>query len=109
MVRSQAVQQASTVVLIAAKRTSRNDVTLTTAASRSTFTGWSGACSGTGQCSVTMDADKTVTATFNQQVQQYTLTVTKAGTGSGTVTSNPAGINCGDDCSETYDQGTMSH
>jgi hypothetical protein len=30
----------------------------------STFTGWSGACSGTGACSVTMDADKAVTATF---------------------------------------------
>jgi len=33
---------------------------------------------------------------------QYTLTVSKSGAGSGTVTSNPAGINCGDDCSETY-------
>jgi uncharacterized repeat protein (TIGR02543 family) len=76
-------------------------VTLTaTPVSVSTFEGWSGACSGTGQCSVTMDADKTVTATFNQQ--QYTLTVTKAGTGSGTVTSSPTGINCGSDCSETY-------
>jgi hypothetical protein len=30
------------------------------------------------------------------------LTVLKSGTGSGTVTSSPAGINCGDDCSETY-------
>ena len=40
------------------------------------------------------------------QPQQYTLTVTKAGTGSGTVTSNPAGINCGADCSEAYNQGT---
>jgi len=32
----------------------------------------------------------------------YTLTVNKTGTGSGTVTSNPAGINCGSDCSEAY-------
>jgi hypothetical protein len=32
----------------------------------------------------------------------YTLTIVKSGTGIGTVTSNPAGINCGDDCSETY-------
>jgi hypothetical protein len=30
----------------------------------STFTGWSGACSGTSPCSLTMDANKTVTATF---------------------------------------------
>jgi hypothetical protein len=35
-----------------------------------------------------------------------TLTVTKSGTGSGTVTSNPAGINCGTDCSEPYPSGT---
>ncbi len=28
------------------------------------FTGWSGACSGTGACTVTMTADKTVGATF---------------------------------------------
>ena len=42
------------------------DVTLTaSAASGSTFTGWSGGgCSGTGTCVVTMDEDKTVTATF---------------------------------------------
>jgi outer membrane lipoprotein-sorting protein len=39
--------------------------------------------------------------------QQYTLTVTKAGTGTGTVTSSPAGINCGSDCSETYNTGTV--
>ena len=32
----------------------------------------------------------------------YTLTVVKSGTGSGTVISSPAGINCGDDCSESY-------
>jgi hypothetical protein len=30
----------------------------------STFAGWSGACSGTGACTVTMDAAKSVTATF---------------------------------------------
>ncbi|HJW90350.1 MAG TPA: metallophosphoesterase, partial [Anaerolineales bacterium] len=32
----------------------------------------------------------------------YTLTVNKTGIGSGTVTSNPAGIDCGSDCSEAY-------
>jgi hypothetical protein len=80
-------------------------VTLTAAPdSGSTFTGWSGACSGAGTCTVNMTSDKTATATFAQQ--RYTLTVTKAGTGSGTVASNPAGINCGADCSEAYNQGT---
>jgi hypothetical protein len=34
-----------------------------------------------------------------------TLTVTKSGTGIGTVTSSPAGINCGPYCSDTYVQG----
>lgn len=32
----------------------------------------------------------------------FTLSVTKNGTGQGTVTSSPAGIDCGTDCSETY-------
>jgi len=40
-------------------------VTLTTSsASGSSFAGWSGACSGTESCSVTMDAKKSVIATF---------------------------------------------
>jgi hypothetical protein len=36
----------------------------------------------------------------------YALTVRKAGTGGGTVTSNPAGIDCGSDCRESYAPGT---
>lgn len=32
----------------------------------------------------------------------YGLTVTKAGTGSGTVTSSPAGINCGTSCAADF-------
>jgi CSLREA domain-containing protein/uncharacterized repeat protein (TIGR01451 family) len=35
------------------------------------------------------------------------LTVTKGGTGSGTVTSNPSGINCGADCTEPYANATL--
>jgi hypothetical protein len=34
------------------------------------------------------------------------MTVTKAGTGKGTVTSSPSGINCGSDCTESYGSGT---
>ncbi|GEM_PF-382678 len=39
-------------------------------------------------------------------VQTFTLTVTKSGTGTGTVTSSPTGINCGTDCSESYNNST---
>lgn len=36
-------------------------------------------------------ANHTIAATFTQSVTTYTLTIAKAGTGSGTVTANPAG------------------
>ena len=81
-------------------------MTLTAAASAgSTFAGWSGACTGTGTCVVSLTAASSVTATFTPTFN--TLTVTKSGTGSGLVTSAPAGINCGGDCSEAYLDGTM--
>lgn len=38
---------------------------------------------------------------------KYTLVVPRNGTGSGTVTSNPTGINCGDCCSQGYTSGTV--
>jgi hypothetical protein len=45
-------------------------VTLTAVtATSSTFTGWSGACTGTGSCSVALTSAATVTATFTQQTQ----------------------------------------
>ena len=39
--------------------------------------------------------------------QVFALTVTLGGTGSGTVTSNPSGIDCGTDCEEGYPEGTV--
>ena len=39
-------------------------------------------------------------------VQQVQLTVTLAGGGSGTVTSNPAGINCGQTCGGSFNSGS---
>jgi len=56
------------------------------------------------QCEVTMSAAKAVTATFN--LIQRQLKVTKGGTGSGTITSTPAGIECGATCSASYVLGT---
>ncbi|OHA09255.1 MAG: hypothetical protein A3B37_03525 [Candidatus Sungbacteria bacterium RIFCSPLOWO2_01_FULL_59_16] len=46
------------------------------------------------------------TVSVTVQAAPQTLSVSKAGSGSGTVTSSPAGINCGADCSETYSYGT---
>jgi hypothetical protein len=86
------------------------DTTVTLSAtpnSTSIFSGWSGACSGTGSCSVSMTQTRSVTATFTAKPPTYSLSVTKAGDGGGTVTSSPAGINCGSACSATYDLGTV--
>src|SRR5439155_16151886 len=81
-------------------------VTLTaTPATDSAFTGWSGGgCTGTASCSVTLTAATTVTAAF---IPTFILTVSKIGTGSGTVTSTPAGITCGTSCAGTYTSGTL--
>jgi hypothetical protein len=82
-------------------------VTLTaTPTSPSTFGGWGGACSGTGTCTVTMSSAKSVTATFNPPGNQ-TLTVSNAGTGTGTVASSPVGINCGLNCAYDFAYGTV--
>jgi uncharacterized repeat protein (TIGR02543 family) len=67
-----------------------------TPASGSTFTGWSGACSGTSAtCALTMDAAKTVTANFNSTApasQTITFgpapTVTVGGTGTVSATAS---------------------
>lgn len=78
-------------------------VTLTaTPSAGNTFAGWSGDCNGS-TCILSMTAAKNVTATFNT-IPQYLLTVTTSGLGK--VTSNPAGIDCGTDCTESYVNGT---
>jgi hypothetical protein len=90
-----------------ANYTSGTSVTLTAAAaSGSTFAGWSGACTGTASCTVSMTAARSVTATFNSTGTTFALTVAKAGSGAGTVTSSPTGVNCGSTCSASYASGT---
>jgi PKD repeat protein len=81
-------------------------VTLTaTPDASSVFTGWTG-CTATGPntCTVALNADQTVTATFASSTP--TLTITKQGTGSGTVSSSPAGISCGTSCQATFPIGS---
>ena len=85
------------------------DVTLTaTAMGGSTFAGWGGACSASGtspECTVDMTVARSVTATFNPP-PTHALTVSVGGTGGGTVTSSPTGVNCPGDCSQGYSDGT---
>jgi hypothetical protein len=71
------------------------------------FTSWTGCTGGSGvSCDVTVDADKTVTATF--AIKTFTLTVQRSliSTANGTVSSSPAGINCpGGTCTATFNYG----
>src|SRR5262245_17456489 len=89
----------------AATYTAGTAVSLTaTPAAGWVFMGWFGAgCSGTGACSITLTTATTVRATFAPA--PVTLTVVRAGLGSGSVTSAPAGINCGTSCSASFPSG----
>ncbi len=78
-------------------------MTLTaTAASGFQFSGYSGACSGTS-CQLALSSNQSVSATFTSPSSaQLSVTVS----GSGTVTSSPAGINCPTACSASFSNGT---
>jgi hypothetical protein len=90
--------------------------TLTAApAPGSTFAGWEGDCSGNGGCTVNMDGPKSVTAVFDLPEQttstttttgpvNHRLSVTKDGTGLGSVSGS--GIDCGAICSASLLAGT---
>ena len=85
-----------------------NTVLTATTSGGGSFTGWTGCTSTSGNvCTVVTPASaSSVTATFAAPTS-YALTVTKAGTGSGTVTSSPAGIsNCGSTCSANFGTGS---
>ncbi len=83
-------------------------VTLTAApAAGSKLSGWSGCTSeaeGGKKCLVTIGATNAVTATFEPK-PKFALSVSKDGTGSGSITSSPAGIDCGSTCSAEFEEG----
>ncbi len=88
-----------------------SQVTLTeTPGANATFAGWTGGgCSGENStCTMTLSSSQSVTATFNaMQAVPPVLTVSVAGTGTGTVSSNPAGISCAPTCSGSFSAGTQ--
>ncbi|MFM2004777.1 MAG: hypothetical protein RLZZ09_432, partial [Pseudomonadota bacterium] len=67
------------------------------------FKGWGEACSGTVDCVLQMNSPKSVTATF---VPTFNLTISKAGSGFGLITSTPSGIDCGSACTAAFQTGT---
>lgn len=74
-------------------------VTLTAvAAPGSTFIGWTGACRGTGTCTVRMSANQAVTAEFRST---GALVVSRIGTGSGTVSSRTSRVSCTGDTGQS--------
>lgn len=86
------------------------DITLTaTTATGSLFAGWSGSeCSGNAT-TCTVQADKTSAITVTAEFALLpVLSVNLSGSGNGTVTSVPGGIDCGLDCEETYHDLTTS-
>jgi hypothetical protein len=87
-----------------------------TAASGSTFAGWNGGgCTGTGQCVMASNSAVTVAAAFTAlppppsppPPTTMQLTIQKAGQGTGTVTSLPAGIACGTACQAAFPLATV--
>lgn len=91
-------------------------VTLTAQpASNNIFTGWDGACVGTQTtCTINVNDALNVNANFavapagggggGGQTSQFTLSIGRSG--SGTVSSSPAGIDCGKTCSAKVNQAT---
>lgn len=68
-------------------------------------TGSASKCSGlTKPCTVILEQDSTLEASFVPATRP--LTISKAGTGLGTVTSEPLGIGCGSSCSAKFAEGT---
>ncbi|NOS81443.1 MAG: hypothetical protein HOP32_07680 [Nitrospira sp.] len=84
-----------------------NGTAVTLTATGAGFTGWSGGCTGTGACVVTLNANTAVTATFTAVPGNANVTVTKVGNGTGSVTSSPIGLDCGATCSAQLVQGTV--
>ena len=71
----------------------------------SRFIGWSGPCSGTGDCAVVMTGATRVGVEFARNEElRGTVTIEKEGEGLGIIASEPAGISCGKLCTASFRQ-----
>lgn len=87
-------------------------VTLTAAArAPAKFTGWAGACTGSGNCSVTLDVAKSVTARFEAPStgprQVLKLSLLGSGAPMATLTANDASDICTKECSPTFPRDSL--
>jgi hypothetical protein len=80
-------------------------LTATPGGTNMTFTGWSGACTGTGTCTVTMDAARSVTATVVPP--QVPLNITVSGNAPGFVRFEPEQAGCSTACTREFPAGTV--
>ncbi len=72
----------------------------------STFLGWGGDCAGNDYCTILLNQDKNVSASFsNSGGASPNIIITKEG--SGKVVSSPLGIDCGVTCTSTFPLGTL--
>jgi YVTN family beta-propeller protein len=68
------------------------------------LTGWNGACTGVGTCTVRLDGDRTVVAAFVRDTAP--LAVQLGGDGLGSVKSDVSGIDCGALCVSEFAKGS---
>jgi hypothetical protein len=74
-----------------------------TPAAGSTFSGWSGACAGTGTCTLILASNQTVTANFTSSSSP--VPVLPGATSSGTATGGSSGTACATACSDSFAAG----
>lgn len=76
------------------------------AAAGSVFAGWTGECASTDGniCNADMSADRSVEAVFN--LEPVTISYFARGQGSGSVSSDPASMDCANDCAAEFAPGT---
>jgi uncharacterized repeat protein (TIGR02543 family) len=70
------------------------------------FVGWGGSCTGSGACSVTMDGDRSVTATFAPDLVKVTVKIVGSGRVKGLLRGGGA---CTRTCARSVAAGTKIH